>query len=86
MKPLEGYTIQKDGYALGTKYDVGVNAKESISFPEDFYDYPPIVFFSKEKAFHVLRKVVRYAAQIILTRGKWGGVYCKNEIKQITKL
>jgi hypothetical protein len=81
----EGFRILKDTLGVGSKYDVDVNKGEVHHFPVELHDDPPVVFFSQEKAFDVLVRLVRYATQTILVRGKWGGHFCKTEIKTILK-
>jgi hypothetical protein len=81
----EGYRILKDGLGVGSKYDVDVNAKEIHAFPEELHGIPPVIFKTKKEVFDVLSRLVRYAAQTILIRGKWGGCYLKEEIKTILK-
>lgn len=81
---VAGYRIMKDGLPVGAKYNVDVNKKESLSFPKELLEGPPhSIFFSKERCFEVFRKLIRYAAQIVLIRGSWGGYSNKDKIKTI---
>lgn len=82
----QGYRILKDGYGVGSKYDVDVNAKEVHSFPEELHGNPPVIFKTKKEAFRVLVELVRYAAQTLRIRGRWGGEFCQEEIKHILKI
>ena len=81
----QGLRILKDGLGVGSKYDVDVNVKEVHAFPEELHRPPPVIFKTRKETFDVLNRLVRYAAQTILIRGKWGGCYCRNEIKAILK-